>query len=253
MHLAIWVSVVFIVLSGGVAKAQDCECPEEVPECCTFSQGKWKNFNALKPENSPQHVPWPERCFGEKTVSETAELWPGQTMLDILSLPVAGSSCINLAKRWISATLNRCINACGDVDPVAEEVVLDALAQADALLHTATLCPGNLGAQTSFTAERTHALELAAILGAYNNGILLGPGECDTKSEAIPPPRGSGGGDANPDVAGANEEEENDAVAASASAALAIAVIGLILGVAAVVGIGFFLSQRRGSGSFGSK
>lgn len=188
MHLAPWALLVLAVLSTWAAQAhaQDCACPPEYPDCCTFTQGRWKNFHADRPENSPQHIPWPEQCFDDTTTSEHAELWPGQTMLDVFGLPVGGCACINLAHQWMAATLNRCNNACAD------SIVASALAEGGAILRNATLCPDNLGPQTVYPDARSRALDLAAILDQYNNG-LRGPGHCDDEPPECPEFRCDGG------------------------------------------------------------
>lgn len=119
---------------------------------CTFTQGYWKNHNRFRKQKN-QNTPWP---IDEDT------LLCGETWLDNLKTsPKKGNAFYILSHQWIAASLN-VANGADDSDIAAE------LAEAEVLLNS---CVFN-------TTDRFRAIELAGILGDFNEGTT-GPGHCD--------------------------------------------------------------------------
>ncbi len=119
---------------------------------CTLTQGFWKNHNRFR-ANPSQQIPWP---------TDEDTLLCGETWLDNLNTPPKkGNAFYILAHQWIAARLNVADGA-DDSDVAAE------IAEAEALLNSCVFD----------TSDRDRAIELADILGDYNEGAI-GPGHCD--------------------------------------------------------------------------
>jgi hypothetical protein len=126
--------------------------PPSDDEGCTFTQGYWKNHNAVATRPS-QKIDWP--------ITESTELC-GKTWLSILKTPVKGDKWFILAHQWIAAKLNVANGA-------AIAAISAELQEAQTLLEKCTLTEQS---------DKQLAMELADKLDDYNNGVI-GPGHCD--------------------------------------------------------------------------
>jgi hypothetical protein len=148
-------------------KHGDCEpkdpCekyPEECePKGCTLTQGYWKNH--------PDAWPKDGISIGETTYYKS-------TLIALLNTPPAGGNAVLiLLHQYIAAYLN--------VASGADSSAIDEVA-AEALEWLETYFELDANGDPSFvhasTPEGEKAIELAAILDAFNNGYI-GPGHCD--------------------------------------------------------------------------
>jgi choice-of-anchor A domain-containing protein len=125
----------------------DCEA-----EGCTLTIGWWQTHNAYA-NSGPLQVPWP---IDEDT------LLCGDTWLDWIRLPTAGSKFRLLSRRYIGARLNE---ANGANSPAAIDA---AFAQAESLMADCVIT----------AAEEALAVSLAEQLNSFNEGDF-GPAHCD--------------------------------------------------------------------------
>lgn len=130
---------------------------------CTLSQGYWQNHSEYGP--ALYDDTWAQLDNG----ADTEFFGTGESYLSILQSPSAGGNAyLILARQWIAARLNVLRGASIPDD------VLDAWNQGADLL---TAYEGSLSIPQG-SADRDLALELAALLDDYNNGIT-GPGPCE--------------------------------------------------------------------------
>jgi hypothetical protein len=121
-------------------------------DSCTLTQGYWKTHHAYADMRSLQQ-PWP--------ISEDTQLC-GSSWLDILHTEPEGDAWLILAHQAIAAQLNVASGA------TLPEEVEGTLAKAKQMLAACQISD----------AETEGALDVAAILDAYNNGDI-GPGHCE--------------------------------------------------------------------------
>jgi hypothetical protein len=143
--------------------------------------GYWKNHN--HEARRPRNIPWPPGCRLNETGPSEENVLFGLTWLEILGTMPRGDMCIIAAHQLIATWLNLCNGAC-----VPEELVPEALDDLPPLLnewcpHPGLPPPGPDATEEFLQARRT-AQRLAEILDTYNNGILLGPGHCETIVES---------------------------------------------------------------------
>jgi hypothetical protein len=114
---------------------------------CVLTQGYWKNHNASS-EHPHNQIAWP--------IAEDTALCDS-TWLEILwTPPKGGNAWLILAHQWIAARLNVAAGASASAEVGA------AIDEAGGMLEGCTIADG----------DRAHALELADMLDAYNNGSM---------------------------------------------------------------------------------
>lgn len=133
----------FVVTRGGKHK----------PEHCTRTQGYWRTHNIYAAQPNKQ-TPWP--------ISED-QIGCGDTWYNWLWAEPNGDAWIILAHQWIAAQLNW-----GSGAPITPEVE-DAIYGGAAYLNFCEVSDE----------DREAALEIAAVLDAYNNGNA-GVASCDS-------------------------------------------------------------------------
>ena len=94
----------------------------------------------------------------------------GQSWYQVFWTAPAGNAYYNLADQYMAARLNILDGAS------APSSVTNAIATATTLFSTYT--PAQIGSLSGSNALRKQFVELAGILGSYNEG-LIGPGHCD--------------------------------------------------------------------------
>jgi hypothetical protein len=173
----------------------DDEAPPECPEydCfggCTWTPGYWGTHNSER--RGKQNMPWGE--IEGCPHSETTIIYDSVTWLDALTTPPqGGNACLIAARHYVAARLNiDCNDAC-----IPQLFVADALTCVAGKLNS-TYCPGLTPGNGPLTPEekavRAELLTCARTLDAYNNGFLLGPGNCDTFEEDNEEGGGNGNG-----------------------------------------------------------
>lgn len=130
---------------------------------CTLTQGYWKTHNKYGPA---KYEPWPAGAFSE----DSAFYDSGKTYIEVLNTPPQGSAYYILAHQFIAAQLN--LRAGASSTTAVDAAITDAIALFEAYAPTDTLTK----------AVRAEFIELAGILGSYNEG-LTGPGHCDEEAE----------------------------------------------------------------------
>lgn len=134
---------------------------------CTLTQGYWKTHNATFHGGAPVDDNWEN--LGPD--AENTEFFlSGQTWFEVFWTAPKGNAYYNLAHQYMAAVLNSLNGA-----SVPDEVQ-DAIDEATALFTEFT--PEEVGAWKGKQGERKTFLELAEVLGDYNEG-LIGPGHCD--------------------------------------------------------------------------
>lgn len=129
---------------------------------CTFTQGYWKNhYDGAGSPGSNRDRPWP--------IDEDTELC-GRSWLATFDVAPQGDAFFILAHQYLAASLNVAAGASAPAD------VSSALDEAEALLADCVVADG----------ERARALELAALLDDFNNGVI-GPGHCGDAPPADEP------------------------------------------------------------------
>jgi hypothetical protein len=129
-----------------------CAAERDPDDSCTLTQGFWKTHHAYADQRALQQ-PWP--------IAEDTQLC-GASWLDILHTEPEGDAWLILAHQAIAAQLNVASGASTTED------VEGALTKAEELLS----------ACATSDADEAAALEIAAMLDAYNNGEI-GPGHCE--------------------------------------------------------------------------
>jgi uncharacterized membrane protein YgcG len=123
---------------------------------CVRTQGYWKNHSALS-EQPHNQIAWP--------ISESTAICDS-TWFDVLWTPPHGDAWIILAHQYIAASLNVAAGASAAADVQA------ALDEAGDMFDGCAIADG----------DRAHALELADMLDAYNNGTM-GTDHCGDDDE----------------------------------------------------------------------
>lgn len=137
------------------------------PTGCTLTQGYWKTHNDSFLSGAPTDDTWEEILpEGEETIFFLS----GQTWFEVFWTAPKGNAYYNLAHQYMAAVLNR-LNGASDPGGID-----DAIAQAEALFNTYT--PEEVAAWKGKQGERKLFIELAGILGDYNEG-LSGVPHCD--------------------------------------------------------------------------
>lgn len=141
----------------------------ECLEGCTLTLGYWKTHNDSFWGGAPTDDNWEN--IGDWDLDGTAEaeqeeLIPGYTWFDVFWTPVQGRVWYQLAHQWMAAYLNM-LNGASTTPEVD-----------DALADGWTWLMSNDPTAKLKGAAAAEARNLAAILGAYNEGIT-GPGHCD--------------------------------------------------------------------------
>jgi hypothetical protein len=150
----------------------------ECPEGCTLTQGYWKTHNpsfaaARNGNGPPPDETWEELPDGEQSGFFTTGLNsypaagpnpPSFTWFNVFWTAPKGNAYYNLAHQYMAAKLNILDN----VTPTQD--VADAIADAEALFAVWT--PAAVGALKGNNATRAEFIELAGILGAFNEGLL---------------------------------------------------------------------------------
>ena len=148
------------------------------PEGCTLTQGYWKTHNpsfaaARNGNGPPPDETWEELPDGEQSGFFTTGLNsypaagpnpPSFTWFNVFWTAPKGNAYYNLAHQYMAAKLNILDN----VTPTQE--VADAIDAAEALFKVWT--PAAVGALKGNNATRAEFIELAGILGAFNEGLL---------------------------------------------------------------------------------
>jgi hypothetical protein len=137
------------------------------PTGCTLTLGYWKTHNDSFPGGAPTDDTWDEILpDGEETVFFLS----GQTWFEVFWTAPKGNVYYNLAHQYMAAVLNR-LNGASDPGGID-----DAISDAEALFNTYT--PDQVDAWKGKQGERKLFIELAGILGDYNEG-LAGVPHCD--------------------------------------------------------------------------
>lgn len=142
----------------------DVKCVDEGG--CTLTQGYWKTHSEKGP--APYDDTWALLPNGAKT----AFLGTGVSWYQVFwTPPKGGNAFLQLAHQWMAAKLN-VLNGAS-----APPAVQAALAEAKTLLEKYD-DKGIPAPSAMSKADRARMIELAGILGAYNEGDI-GPGHCD--------------------------------------------------------------------------
>jgi hypothetical protein len=123
------------------------------PKHCTRTQGYWRNHNVYAEQPNNQ-IPWP---ISEDTIG------CGDTWYNWLWVEPQGDAWVIVAHQWVAAQLNWGSGA--PVTPEVEQAIYDGGAF--------------LSACSVSEEDRAAALEVAALLDAYNNGEA-GVASCDS-------------------------------------------------------------------------
>lgn len=171
------------------------ENPEECPQydCdggCTRTQGYWKTHNTYTKKRSAWS--YLEGC----PLTEDTILYGSLSYYDVLMTPPkGGEACLIAGKQYAAARLNiDCNGAC--IPPVFVEEALQCVSDILSGPYCPGLAPGLATLTDAQKAKRAELLMCARTLDAYNNGFLLGPGNCEY-SEDIIDDGGGGNGNGN--------------------------------------------------------
>ncbi|TSC77024.1 MAG: hypothetical protein G01um101431_207 [Parcubacteria group bacterium Gr01-1014_31] len=131
---------------------------------CTLTQGYWKTHStygpAAHPDDNWDSVGGPDAVFFLSV----------QTWYEVFWAAPKGNTYYNLAHQYMAAVLNANNGASVPVD------IQTAIDDATALFNAYT--PAQVAAMKGNSATRKQFIDLAGILGSYNEG-LTGPGHCD--------------------------------------------------------------------------
>ena len=142
--------------------------PREIS--CTLTQGYWKTHSEKGPAAHPDET-W-DLIGGP----DTAFFLSGKTWLGVFNTAPKGNAYYNLAHQYMAAVLNQLSGA-----SVPSEVQ-DALNDAKTLFQTYN--PAQIAALKGNNAIRKQFIDLAGILGSYNEGDI-GPGHCEESNNNI--------------------------------------------------------------------
>lgn len=149
------------------------------PTGCTLTQGYWKTHSILGPApfddawNNIPESPYAPASTG--TAEQLAFFYSGQTWYQMFwTAPKGGNAYYILGHQYAAAVLN----VLNGADPSA---ITTALNDALALLNVPTATPDTIGKLKGTDATRAQWINLAGILGSYNEG-KIGPGHCDEDS-----------------------------------------------------------------------
>ena len=134
---------------------------------CTLTQGYWKTHSTYGPASKPDAT-W--NLLPGGAGADTVFFLSGASWYQVFWTAPAGNAYYNLAHQYMAARLNVLDGAS------APSSVTDAIASATTLFQTYT--PAQIGALKSSDALRKQFVDLAGLLGSYNEG-LIGPGHCD--------------------------------------------------------------------------
>jgi hypothetical protein len=134
---------------------------------CTLTQGYWKTHSTYGPASKPDAT-W--NLLPGGLGPNTVFFLSGASWYQVFWTAPAGNAYYNLADQYMAARLNILDGAS------APSSVTNAIATATTLFQTYT--PAAIGALKGSDALRKQFVELAGILGSYNEG-LIGPGHCD--------------------------------------------------------------------------
>ena len=134
---------------------------------CTLTQGYWKTHSIYGPASKPDAT-W--NLLPGGLGPDTVFFKSGATWYQVFWTAPAGNVYYNLAHQYMAARLNVLDGAS------APASVTNAIAAATTLFETYT--PGQISALKSSDSLRKQFVELAGVLGSYNEG-LIGPGHCD--------------------------------------------------------------------------
>ncbi len=130
---------------------------------CTLTPGYWKTHSEFGP--APYNNTWAQLPDG----ASTTFFLSGKTYYQVLWTSPRGNAYYNLSFHYIAAGLNFLNGA----DPTAAQAAYN-----DATVLFNTYTPAQIGALKGNNALRQQFINLAGILGNYNEGII-GPGHCD--------------------------------------------------------------------------
>jgi hypothetical protein len=145
------------------------------PEGCTLTLGYWKTHNVSFHGGASKKADPTWDLLPGGLAENTIFFLSGQTWYEVFWTNPAGNVYYNLAHQYMAAVLNGLAGA--DTSSVD-----DALTDATALFNTYT--PAEVGAWKGNQGDRKTFVELAGILGSYNEG-LIGPGHCDENEATI--------------------------------------------------------------------
>jgi hypothetical protein len=134
---------------------------------CTLTQGYWKTHSTYGPASKPDAT-W--NLLPGGLGPNTVFFLSGASWYQVFWTAPAGNAYYNLADQYMAARLNILDGAS------APSSVTNAIATATTLFQTYT--PAAIGTLKGSDALRKQFVELAGILGSYNEG-LIGPGHCD--------------------------------------------------------------------------
>jgi len=134
---------------------------------CTLTQGYWKTHSKYGPASKPDAT-W--NLLPGGLGPDTVFFLSGATWFKVFWTAPAGNAYYNLAHQYMAARLNVLDGAS------APASVTNALAAATTLFQTYT--PAQIGALKGSDSLRKQFVDLAGILGSYNEGAI-GPGHCD--------------------------------------------------------------------------
>ena len=134
---------------------------------CTLTQGYWKTHSKYGPASKPDAT-W--NLLPGGLGPDTVFFLSGATWYQVFWTAPAGNAYYNLAHQYMAARLNVLDGAS------APAGVTSAISTATGLFGTYT--PAQINALSSKDALRKQFIDLAGILGSYNEGTI-GPGHCD--------------------------------------------------------------------------
>jgi hypothetical protein len=149
------------------------------PTGCTLTQGYWKTHSILGPApfddawNNIPESPYAPASTG--TAEQLAFFYSSQSWYQMFwTAPKGGNVYYILGHQYAAAVLN----VLNGADPSAITATLDS---ALALLSDTNATPDKIGKLKGSDAVRAQWINLAGILGSYNEG-KIGPGHCDEDS-----------------------------------------------------------------------
>lgn len=144
---------------------------ENLDPGCTLTQGYWKTHSKYGPASKPDET-W-------LVVGPDADFYlSNQSWIEVFNTSVSGNSYYQLAHQYMAAYLNTLHGA------MVPSEVQDALDDASSIFETKT--PDYFakvkGKTLATNGEVSQMVNLASILGSYNEGII-GPGHCGDMEE----------------------------------------------------------------------
>ena len=134
---------------------------------CTLTQGYWKTHSTYGPASKPDAT-W--NLLPGGAGPNTVFFLSGASWYQVFWTAPAGNAYYNLAHQYMAARLNILDGAS------APASVSNAITAATALFNAYT--PAQIAALKGSDALRKQFIDLAGILGSYNEG-RIGPGHCD--------------------------------------------------------------------------